>query len=146
MCRGSESAVSHWYSEEEQAGFDPGTESVRRIHDFLDHWGRAWGARGKIIARATGALTELAETAVSQGLTREKIVIDVSFQELKLSITATYRGLPMAFPEGPPSPEEVISDDRAQAALSGFLVRRYVDRIKVSDSDGECSVRFDFDH
>ena len=126
--------------------FDPGTESVRRIHDFLDHWGRAWGARGDVIARATGALTELAETVASQGLTRDKIFIEVSFQELKLSITATYRGLPMEFPERPPSPEEVIADDRAQAALSGFLVRRYVDRIKVSDSDGECSVRFDFDH
>ena len=125
---------------------DPGAESVRRIHDFMDHWGRAWGARGEVIARATGALTELAETAASQGLTREKIIIEVRFQELKLSITATYRGLPMEFPEGAPSPEEVISDDRAQAALSGFLVRHYVDRIRVSGSDGECSVRFDFDH
>jgi len=125
---------------------DPTADSVRSIHDFMDQWGRAWGARGEVIARATGALTEVAETAASQDLTRDKIVIDVSFHELRLSTTVTYQGPSMEFPEKPPSPEEVIADDRAQAALSGFLVRRYVDRIRVSYSNGECSIRFDFDH
>ena len=121
-------------------------ESARGIHDFMDQWGRAWGARQEVMAKATAALTEIAETVASLGLAQGPLALEVSFDELKIQARVSYPGQAMEFPPHPPHHEDVVQDPSAQAALAGFLVRRYVDAIKSSRQGDQVRIMLEFEH
>jgi hypothetical protein len=49
-------------------------------------------------------------------------------------------------PESPPSHDDMVADPNAQAALAGYLVRRYVDKVKVEAGHNDCKYSLHFEH
>ena len=52
----------------------------------------------------------------------------------------------MTFASSAPRCEDILDDPAAQAALSGFLIGNYVDRITAAQKKGTQQIRFHFDH
>ncbi len=124
----------------------PGASTSRDLYDFLELQGGAWGARREVIQAATTALTELWEAIDGLHMAKGSVRVDAKFNELSLEFKVTYQGEACQLPDQPPGQDELLSDPKAQAALAGFLVRRYVDSIKVSTSGDHCEYRLHFEH
>lgn len=124
----------------------PGVDPSRKIYEFLDQQGRSWGARAEVIGRAVAALTELYEVVTAQGMVQGKVTMVFLFDELQLRADTGYAGRTISFPDHPPRQEKIIDDPAAQAALAGFLIRKYVDRIACSEKQGNQKIQFYFEH
>jgi len=124
----------------------PGLSSGRDIHDFLERQGGAWGARREVVQAATVALTELWEAINGLNMAKGPVTMEAKFDELSLDFKISYQGEACQMPDAPPSHDELVSDPKAQAALAGFLVRRYVDSIKLETAGEDCLYRLHFAH
>jgi len=121
-------------------------ESARDIHEFMAKWGQTWGARKEVIDRLTAALTEIAESVTALGLAHGPMSVVVSFNELKIQANVSYPGQALDFPSKPPHPEDVLLDSNVLAALSGYLVRRYADKIKASTQGDQVRIQLELEH
>ena len=96
--------------------------------------------------RAAAALGELFQTLVLTKTPEGPVSVEGRFNEYNLDFYLHYHGQPVCFPEAPPSNEEILEDDSALAGLSGYLVRKRTDQIKIDASDGACSIHLHFEH
>jgi xanthine permease XanP len=124
----------------------PGVDDADSIFDFMEKQGAAWGARREVIYRAISAIHELFEAVYSSRLTEGDLEVDVSFDEFNLDVEARYRGAPLDLPTTRPSEEDLLRDDEAAAKLSGFMIKRYANSVKLEQKDGMCRLRLHFDH
>jgi xanthine permease XanP len=125
----------------------PGVDDADTIFNFMENQGAAWGARREVIYRAISALQELFEAVSSSRLAESDLEVDVSFDEFNLDVEARYRGVPPDLSSTRPSEEDLLRDDRAAAIrLSGFMIKRYANSVKLDQKDGVCRVRLHFDH
>ena len=124
----------------------PGLDSSQKIFDFMENHGAAWGARSDVIQKATMALNEYFELATNLRIAREKIGVEVFFDEFNLDIAIRYEGalveLSAVFPEG----GALLDDDNAIVNLSSRIIRQYADRIESEEKNGQCRVLLHFDH
>jgi len=125
---------------------EQGTTSSTTVLDFMETSGEIWGARSEVIKRAAFAINEFVESATELGLATGKIKVDVSFEEFNLDVDIYYDGLLMDFPAVRPTETELMEDESAFIRLSGFLMRKYADKMKSKMSNGRCHVQFHFDH
>lgn len=58
----------------------------------------------------------------------------------------TYEGPPVEFPEERPDMAAIVEDPGVLARMSGFLVRHWADRIRVSREGERTRVDLHFDH
>ncbi len=124
----------------------PGQHSSGEIFTFMEKQGGIWGARREVIMNAAGVLNEVLESATALNLAKGPLQVEAKFDELNLDIDVTYEGTPLQFPQEPPSVEELLGGHDAIGNLSGFLIRRQVDRIRSSVKDGHCRIHLHFDH
>lgn len=124
----------------------PGQSSSDAIFAFMDSQGGKWGARREVIQKATVALNELYETAQTVSGQPTTVSVEARFDELNLDLTARYDGPPMEIPTVPPGQEELLADDRALLRLSGFLIRRQADHVRIEAKGGACTVHLHFEH
>ena len=124
----------------------PGSDGSQAIVDFMESHGSTWGARPDVIQRATAALNELLETVTAHPFARGPLEVAVSFDEFNLDADIRYDGKLMPFSAMRPSDADLLDDESALAALSGFLIRQYADRLEAEESRGRCRVRLHFDH
>lgn len=124
----------------------PGQDSSEAIVRFMETHGSIWGARREVIQRATAALNELLETAVATGLSGRQLEITVRFDEFDLDVEVCYDGKPIPLASVRPTEADLLADESALAALAGFLVRQYADRVESDEVDGRCRIRLHFDH
>jgi NCS2 family nucleobase:cation symporter-2 len=99
-----------------------------------------------VIDHATYAINEFMEAAGMLDLARGKIAAEVRFDEFNLDVDLRYDGVLMEFPQERPTQGDLLSDETGVAQLAGFLIRNYVDWIKLDCVDGHCRVQFHFDH
>lgn len=123
-----------------------GEHSSDTVFRFMEDLGASWGARKDIIHRAMAAMNEFAEAIVHCGMGGKEIVMTAVFDELSLNIGITYEGPAVEFPEERPDMAAIVDDPGALARMSGFLVRHYSDRIKVSREGDRSRVDLHFDH
>lgn len=123
-----------------------GEHSSDIVFRFMEDLGAAWGARKNVVYRAVAAMNEFAETIVHCGMEGREILMTAIFDELSLDIRITYEGPPVQFPEERPDMAAIIDDPEALARMSGFLVRHFTDRIKVSREGEQTRVDLHFDH
>ncbi|SMC48930.1 uracil-xanthine permease family protein [Sporomusa malonica] len=124
-----------------------GTDSTEKVINFMEGSGAAWGARSEVIHRASSAIIEFFETALGLELVRDgKVKLEVSFDEYNLAVKVVYNGALMEFPEKRPTDEELLNDDSALVRLSGFLMRKYSNRIDSCILGESCIVQFHFEH
>ncbi len=124
----------------------PGVDDADSVFDFMEKQGAAWGARREVIYRAISAIHELFEAVSSSNLAKGDIEVDVSFDEFNLDVEARYKGEPLVLPSTRPSDADLLRDDEAAAKLSGFMIKRYANSVKLEQKDGMCRVRLHFDH
>lgn len=124
----------------------PGVDSSEKIFTFMDRQGGSWGALKDVVHRAAQTMNEFLESAAGLRLAEGPLRVAVSFDEFNLDVDIDYRGKGMAFPESQPKPEELLEDETGLTRLSGFLMRKSADRVECSEKNGECHVRFHFNH
>ncbi len=123
-----------------------GEHSSDTIFQFMEDQGASWGARKDVVYRAVAAMNEFAEAIAHGGMEGKEIVMSAVFDELSLDIRIAYEGPPVEFPEERPDMAAIVDDPAALARMSGFLVRHYADRIKVSQEGDRSRVDLHFDH
>ena len=79
-------------------------------------------------------------------LVKGKAQVEVSFDEFNLDMDIRYDGELMEFPSRRPTEEALLVHDKAVANLSGFLIRKYADRVRSEVVNGRCRVQLHFDH
>jgi xanthine permease XanP len=117
-----------------------------KIFDIMEKQGAAWGARREIIFNAASAMNELAETAFELGLAQSDITFHATFDELSLHVEVLYTGRSLAFPDVKPSADDPAADENFLMNLSGFMIKKYADKITTKTKNGFCVVRLNFDH
>ncbi len=124
----------------------PGVDDADSIFNFMEKQGAAWGARKEVIYRAISALHELYEAVTGSNLAEGEIEVEVSFDEFNLDVEARYKGVPLDLPSTRPSEADLLRDDSSAIRLSGFMIKRYANSVKLDQKDGMCRIRLHFDH
>jgi NCS2 family nucleobase:cation symporter-2 len=124
----------------------PGKDSAEEIHNFMEYQGGVWGAPRDVIMRAESALQEFFESAAANRLSEGSVKVGLYYDELNLDVDLEYAGVPMDYPNLRPSTTDILEDEGSLVRLSGFLIRKYVDRMKAGSENGICRVQLHFDN
>jgi NCS2 family nucleobase:cation symporter-2 len=133
-------------SKQKRFSVQPEMTSLRTISDTIEEQGAAWGARKDVVERVKTVLNEFMESLIGLDLAREKVTIDIVFDEMNLNIVIIYEGELIDFEAIRPTESELLKDQRAVFRLSSLIIRQQVDRIKVDRKNGKCRVVFHFEH
>jgi NCS2 family nucleobase:cation symporter-2 len=125
---------------------EPGVDSSKKIFDFMEYQGAAWGARGEVIQKAKMALNEFFESASHLEIAEGKISAEVFFDEFNLNITIRYKGTLVEFSDVLLEGDALLDDENAFINLSFRIIQQYADRIESEEKDGQCRVLLHFDH
>lgn len=123
-----------------------GSDAYAISEDFLRRQGDLWGARRDVVLRATQAAAEALETLRENDHLEGEPELEAGFDEFNLDITLRWRGTPLATPDERPSPETLLEDESSLALLSGFLIRRYADRVTSRSTGRQQSLTLHFEH
>lgn len=123
------------------AQFDP-----EKVEEFMEAQGAAWGARRDVIDRASFNLAQSIETIAEGCGPQGLLTVEASFDEFNLDLRVSYPGAPLELPEIRPSNEEIMASEDGQRKLSGFMLRRYADRVHAAHNAGHSTLLFHFDH
>ena len=124
----------------------PGPDNRQTISRIMEEQGAAWGMRKEVELRAVDALTEFMNSAQMRlQLTSPAVAVQVEFDEFKLEVNIDYDGRPVNLPEELP-PLEALADEGGIALLSGYMIRQFADRVKVTCQGGHCRVHLYFEH
>ncbi len=74
------------------------------------------------------------------------VVLTVSYDEFDIDAAIAYDGVALELPDSPPSQEELLETEDGPRGLSGFLVRRQVDRARTVIERGQAVLRLHFRH
>jgi xanthine permease XanP len=118
----------------------------KKIEDFMEAQGAAWGARRDVIDRAKFNLTQSIETIVEGCEPQGPLEVAASFDEFNLDLRVMYSGPPLELPEKRPTNEEIMESEEGQRRLAGFMLRRYADRVAATRKAGRSTILFHFDH
>jgi NCS2 family nucleobase:cation symporter-2 len=124
----------------------PDMDSSEKIFEFMERNGGAWGARREVVSKAIGAINEFLEAVTEHKLAKDPIDVNVSFDEFNLDVDIRYRGELIEFPQQSPDMAKVLEEKAEQLRFSGFLMRKYADRITGSTKSGATHIRLHFDH
>jgi xanthine permease XanP len=125
---------------------DPRAPDAQQITDLIERYAGIWGARRDVINRVEFAVQQTIDAIIASCDASEVIRLDISYDEFVIDVVVTYRGAPLEFPAEPPTHEQIVETDRGQRLLAGFLIRRYADRMLLTERDDQSVVRLDFDH
>jgi NCS2 family nucleobase:cation symporter-2 len=124
----------------------PEMASSEIIFDFMERNGAAWGARKEVVSRAVAAMNEFLEAVIEHKLAKEKIDMDVSFDEFNLDVNIHYKGELIECPFQSPDMAKILEQKREQLRFSGFLMRKYSTKITSSTKGGVTHIHMHFDH
>jgi NCS2 family nucleobase:cation symporter-2 len=116
------------------------------ISDFMKMQGGAWGARPDIITRASSAIHEAIEAISLVNPALREVSVQVSFDEFNLDSDISYSGDAIPIMDQRPSDTEIIDDETAMIRLSGYMLKRYTDRISSTKEGDLAHVLIHFEH
>src|SRR5208283_4964586 len=123
----------------------PGPSAFDSIHFIIEEQGGAWGMRREVASRAEQAMNEVAKSAYTLNPGLQKMGLTLAFDELNLDVTMDYEGLPIQIAKSAPSIED-LATEQGITALSTFMIGKYVDRVRVQNRKGMCSILIHLDH
>ena len=124
----------------------PGVDSADMIFTALEKQGALWGAMKDVMDHAGAVINEFLESATRLEVTKENVNVKVSFDEFNLDVDISYHGVPLSFPEKPPTEDELLAGESGILKLSGFLMKQHADSMKSYVKEGQCFVHFHFEH
>lgn len=126
------------------------------VADFLEHWGKAWGARREVIVRAGLAIGEAMEILGHSGAIGGRAELTARFDEVDLVCTLRYPGAPLSLGGPQPGREVDVAAmldadddevDRAMRQVSALMVTRLADRVRTGTGrDGRAELTLQFEH
>lgn len=125
--------------------FHPGKDTFELIHNVMEEQGATWGMRREVEMRAEHAIHEVISSIVSLNPFLRQAEIIVEFDELKLEATIEYTGLAPILADSAPTAED-LATDAGIAALSGFMIRQYADRVRIKSRGLATRIQLHFDH
>jgi len=130
-----------------RSGFEiaPADDNLDKITGFMEEQGAAWGMRRDVVSRATDAIYEFVTNASSLQLQSPSVRINTVFDEYHLDVELSYEGMPVELADEAPS-LDAIASGKGIAALSGYIIRQYSDRVKVKQEGDTCTVFLHFEH
>jgi NCS2 family nucleobase:cation symporter-2 len=126
--------------------FDPRSDDVDRVREFLDEQGGKWGARRDIMAKAVFGATQSIEVVGDYCEPKGPIVLEAAFDEFNLDLRLTYDGKLLELQHERPTEDELLESDDGVLKLAGYLVRRNADRVRASRAGEHSVLEFHFQH
>jgi xanthine/uracil permease len=125
--------------------------AAAEVAEFLEHWGKAWGARREVILRAGVAIGEALEILDRSGAAPSRAELLVTFDEVRLVCTLRYEGEPLALQAGEVDASAMLDgdDDAFEAGMqsvSALMVTRLADRVRAARKGGTASLTLEFEH
>ncbi|MBN1662528.1 MAG: purine/pyrimidine permease [Deltaproteobacteria bacterium] len=124
----------------------PGEDTSEAIDHFMEQQGRAWGARGEVIYKATAAMSEFFEAAAENALTQQPVAMTARFDEFNLDIEMAYAGAPIELPAQRPDARDLLTDETAPLRLAGYMVRSLADGAAIETNAGQSRIHLHFNH
>jgi xanthine/uracil permease len=127
-------------------------EGGAEVADFLEHWGKAWGARREVIVRAGLAVGEAMEILDQSGTFEGRAELIVRFDEVDLVCTLRYPGEPLQLGGGDVDVAAMLDADddeieRGMRQVSALMVTRLADRVRTAiGRDGKAELTLQFEH
>ncbi len=112
-----------------------GTDHYAAIKAELLQFGASVAARKEVIQAAIDSLHHLME-ALDTGLASGPVTVDIAFDEFNLDLDVCYQGRPIELVKERPDRDTLLNDPAGLAKLSGWLIGRRTDRVRVK-VDGE---------
>lgn len=122
---------------------EPGSD---KIFMFMEKQGQLWGARHEVISKISIVLSETFEMIVVNKLSNGILDVDISFDELKLEVDVKYSGRSITLYDTPPEINKLETDPMELGHLSGYMIYKNCDKIKLSEKDGISSIRMFYEH
>lgn len=123
------------------------------IAEFLEHWGKAWGARREVILRAGLATGEAMEILERAGAEDGRAELIARFDEVDLICTLRYAGEPLRLDAADVNVAALLDagdDDQMEKGmrqLSALMVTRLADRVRSgTDKHGNAELTLQFEH
>ncbi len=125
-----------------------GREALRSpaIVRFTEAQGQQWGALPAVITKVSFAIAEMTEAIYRANPGEIPVDLTMTFDEFNIEVIMNYQGRAVN-----PEPGSRLSTGEAAAGssieeLTGYLIARYCDRVKVQEKNGEVKIRMHFDH
>ena len=116
---------------------------------FMEQQGRLWGARHAVIGRAEHATWQAFELLVENGLLAQgaaEIGIETRFDEFTFIVTMDYKGGLPELVATPPSHDELLEDEGAEARMAGYLITKLADSARASQTGERSRLRLTFEN
>lgn len=124
----------------------PQSESIDELCEFLEEFSAQWGARRDVATRAVSAMVEFFESLiVNELVTVGDVEVSAFFDEFRLDFAIGYRGQVIDIPLSRPK-ITFDSDPAEMMRLSGYMLSRLADSVKVKTSGGRAQIDIHFEH
>lgn len=117
-----------------------------KIFNFMEKNGQIWGARPEVISKVSYAISEAFEIILLSNLTTKDIIVNITFNEMKIDVSIDYEGKPFVIDKTKPDLNGIETDDHRLIHLSGYLLNSYCNKISISEKHGVSKIRMHFDH
>jgi xanthine/uracil permease len=129
-----------------------GQGGAAEVADFLEHWGKVWGARREVILRAGLAIGEAMEILGRTGSATGRAELVVRFDEVDLVCILHYPGAPRQLGTGEVNvaarldadDDDVIEQGMRQ--VSALMVTRLADQVGTGGKNGMAELTLQFEH
>jgi len=133
-------------SKERRFVFHPATETMEKVHNIMEEQGGLWGMRREVEVRAEHAIHEVIASVMRLNPFLRAIDITLEFNELKLIAAVEYGGAGPLLVDAPPTPEQMATEEGI-AALSGYMIHSYADKVRVKSQGNTWSrILLQFEH
>lgn len=104
-------------------------DSGQAIVEKLEELGEAWGLHRATVARASGAMNEIAELFMT--MADGPVTCRIKHNELHLLLNFSYQGRALSAPDRAPTLEELESETDGLANMSGWIIKKLSDDMSV---------------
>jgi xanthine permease XanP len=122
---------------------ESGQNNREAVEQFLSEQGSRWAARRDVINRAVFGAVQVLEVI---GDPPGGVEVEAAFDEFNLDVRMRYHGDPLNIPEQRPSPREILSNEKGEQLLAGYLLRRSADRINSRSVGAGVEIHMHYDH
>jgi NCS2 family nucleobase:cation symporter-2 len=124
--------------------WDAADASRDELAAFLAREAKAWKLDGDVVERVADAVGQLVEHLKEGGFLAEPVAIKASFDSLELTIALVYRGRPLPLPTHHRGAEQQHEEASATVGLASFFQSAFADRLSLTRSGDEVTIRLWF--
>jgi len=133
-------------SRKHQTALAPDGSDMAKVYDFLEQNGAEWGARKDVVEKAISVVVEACEGVALAGASDGPITLTATFDEVNLVAVVRYEGRPVEFRRTPVNPMDLLNADGPEIPISGILIYRLADRVRMRNEGAQCEISLYFEH